>query len=422
MFIHYTTRKALRSLGLFLVRFMLVGLMVLLPTQLFASIAPDPPIPTTVISLAGQYARVPDWAQITFRTLPPILSGGVFESPSEINQQLGYDLSRQWEVGQTADTYLKLGDFQTSLYPQIFNLHTIAQIANLDLEQVALSAFKTVTWQTLDDLVTAIPGLGGYEVADIPVIADLLRGHGSRFPGTPPFNPNTTLAEVLNVNPNLGQLSLGELGEQLGQFAITDIPGLENVPLQNLRNWGDSFIRDVPGLADIPLNQMPNPIANLGIMGVVDMVYGPAEQDRRNTISGGDQVGFSATCQENCAHVELTGNPTLHGKQWISGKYQDVKGGFGVLRAANGGKEPTGRHPFGKAFKLSVWDVDESTGSVSTALHFRICYRGIPISAAPLISWVRFRPQLPGNRTHLCGIVRPSGRRLQSSRRSGGRL
>jgi hypothetical protein len=68
----------------------------------------------------------------------------------------------------------------------------------------------------------------------------------------------------------------------------------------------------------------------------------------------------------------------LYGRQWISGKYQQVKGGFGILGAVNGGLEPTGRHPFGDVFKVSVWDVDESTGTLSTALHFRICKRGMP--------------------------------------------
>ena len=66
----------------------------------------------------------------------------------------------------------------------------------------------------------------------------------------------------------------------------------------------------------------------------------------------------------------------MHGKQWISGKYQEVEGGEGFLKIVNGGKEPTGRHPFGDAFKVAVWDIDETSGSVSTALFFRICQRG----------------------------------------------
>ncbi|MCC5662216.1 hypothetical protein LC608_35985, partial [Nostoc sp. XA010] len=38
---------------------------------------------------------------------------------------------------------------------------------------------------------------------------------------------------------------------------------------------------------------------------------------------------------------------------------------------------PTGRHPFGKSFKQVVWDIDESSGSVNTAMFFRFC-KNIP--------------------------------------------
>ncbi len=285
----------------------------------------------------------------------------------------GYDLSRVWQAGQTADQYLKLGDLQTSFYPQIFNLYSIGQITQIDVQQVALSALESIAWQRIDDLVGAIPGLGNYAIRQIPPIAALLTQAR-----TPPFNPNSSLSELLQTLPEIGQLPLGELGKTLETFAIGDIPGLQNIPLQNLANWANTKIAGVPGLADVPFAQMPNPINAAGLIGTVDVVYGEKESDRRNTISGSDQAGFQVPCKENCAHVELAGAPTLYGKQWISGKYQKVKGGTGILGAVNGGQEPTGRHPFGDAFKVALWDVDESSGQASTALFFRICKRGLP--------------------------------------------
>ena len=177
---------------------------------------------------------------------------------------------------------------------------------------------------------------------------------------------------------------MGQLGKGLEQFAIADIPGLQNIPLQNLAKWENTKVSGIPGLADVPLSQMPNPISVTGMIGTVDVVYGPAERDRTNTISGSHEVGFQVPCKENCAHVELAGGQPLYGKQWISGKYQKVKGGFGVLGAVNDGKEPTGRHPFGDVFKVAVWDVDEVKGNASTALFFRIYKRGIPdLSCTP---------------------------------------
>ncbi len=362
-----------------LVTLVLVLLVWLLPAAAFAEPITEPSIPTVPIEWEGHYARTPDWSRITFRTLPPILSDGSFESPPDVNGMLGYDLSRIWKAGQTADTYLKLGDFQSSLYLQIFNLYTIAQSTHLDLKQIALSALEMAAWQSLDDLVTAIPGLGNFRVSEVPAIAALLR-KSNGFPGTPGFNPNATIpggdtiADVLNANPDLGQLKLGDLGEQLNSFAIADIPGLQNVPLQNLKDWGDSTIGGVPGLADVPFDQMPNPVGAAGILGMVDVVYGAAESDRQNTISGSKQEGFAVPCQTECGYVEMAGSPALYGKQWISGKYQKVRGGEGALAAVNGGKEPTGRHPFGDAFKVVLWDVDEFSGTASTALFFRICH------------------------------------------------
>ena len=50
-----------------------------------------------------------------------------------------------------------------------------------------------------------------------------------------------------------------------------------------------------------------------------------------------------------------------------------MKGGHGALGALNGGREPTGRHPFGSAFKVVVWEPDETADTVSTALFFRVC-------------------------------------------------
>ena len=366
------------TLGRWLIAFSLCVLVLLVPASASASIAPEPPFPITAIEWQGQYARLPDWSQITLRSLPPMQSAGGFTASTALNQAAGYDLSRQWQAGQTADTYLKLGDLQTSLYPQLFNLYTLAQATHFNPSQVALAALEPAAWQTIHDLVTAVPGLGNERVQDVPPIQQLLLGQASSVANLLSLKPNVSIAALLEAVPALGQLSLGQLGKGLKQFALTDIPGLQNIPLQNLAQWENSRVAGIPGLANVPLAQMPNPLAATGMLGTVDVVYGPAEHERTNTISGSHEQGFEVPCQANCAHVEFAGTAPLSGKQWISGKYQQVKGGTGVLATVHGGLEPTGRHPFGDVFKVSVWDVDEATGTVSTALHFRICKRGVP--------------------------------------------
>ena len=55
----------------------------------FATIAPDPTIPTTAIEWEQQAARIPDWSRISFRTLPPVASDGAFDATPEASQAEG---------------------------------------------------------------------------------------------------------------------------------------------------------------------------------------------------------------------------------------------------------------------------------------------------------------------------------------------
>ncbi|MGG6242697.1 hypothetical protein ACQ4N7_29160 [Nodosilinea sp. AN01ver1] len=366
-------RRHLQRLGLVTLGLLTAGLVWLRPAPQAAT---EPWIPTVPVQWDKQYARVPDWSQLTFANLPPLLSGGAVDIPSNLIASLGYDPSRMWQAGQSVAEVLKLGDFQTSLYPQLFNLQTLAQFAHLDLNQMALGALELVGWQRVEDLVSAIPGLGNLRLDQVPPLEALI-SEALPVLSLQGLNGNDlTLSSLLEEFPDLGQLSLGQLGEQLNAFALTDIPGLTGISLQNFRDWGNSTIGGVPGLVSVPLDQMPNPLSGAGAIGQIDMVYGQAETQRQATISGSKQAGFQVPCEESCAHVEFAGTPGLHGKQWISGQVQQVPGGEGFLSFVNGGQEPTGRHPFGDAFKVALWDVDESSGTVSTALFFRMCQRG----------------------------------------------
>jgi hypothetical protein len=97
-------------------------------------------------------------------------------------------------------------------------------------------------------------------------------------------------------------------------------------------------------------------------------------------VSGSDVAGFSVPCQgEKCPYIELDDlensgrniRGKFEGRSWISGKYQQVEGGWGCLKPVNGAKEPTGRLPYGSAFKVVVMEPNEKTDTVDTALFFR---------------------------------------------------
>lgn len=347
----------------------------------FARTIDDGSLPTRILEVVGSQSGLPatqvllpDWNQISLSQMPGISRSGSIDGKPYI-QALGYDLSRSWNTGMSPDQYLKLGDISEAFQAEVFSLEAIAQLTNLDLNQVALSAFTLVADQTLDHLAEIVPELAQTQVREIAPIAALLAAKAGRIDVS-----NQTLAEVLATSPQAGQLQLRQI--DLSSFPITSIPNLEAVQLQQFEGWMNSFVEEVPGLGNVPLGSMPNPIAELGSLVMrIDQVYGPTEAQRNNTISGSDVQGFSVPCAGDCAYIELddlenagrNARGSLEGKQWISGKYQEVEGGWGTLRSVNGGREPTGRLPFGSAFKVAVMEPDETSDTVDTALFFRFC-------------------------------------------------
>jgi len=346
-----------------------------LPTRIVEVANPQSQLPATKVLL-------PDWSRISLGQLPGISQSGAIDG-SPYTQTLGYDLSRTWNVGMTPDQYLKLGDISEALQAEEFSLQAIAtlrtvpeantDINSIDLNKIALSEFPLIGEQTLSHLAQVVPELAKTQVNNITPVATLLKSQGIAA-------SNLTLAQVL-TQYEVGQMKLGEI--DLSEFSISSIPNLDAVQLQQFTGWMNSNVSDIPGLGQVPLGSMPNPITEIGSLVMrIDVVYGPTENRRNNTISGSDVQGFSVPCTEkDCAYLELddlenagrSDRSKLEGKQWISGKYQEVEGGRGILKAVNNGREPTGRLPFGKAFKVVVMEPDETTDTVDTALFFRFC-------------------------------------------------
>jgi hypothetical protein len=332
---------------------------------------------------------LPDWSQISFGSFPPIGSAGSMDG-RQYEPQLGYDISRTWQVGMTPDQYLKLGDIAEALRADVFSVDAIGKIIGTDLKKAALSAFGLAGEQTIEHLVAIVPGLGELNVSDVQPVLELfssatgLELDGLNWGNIGGINGGGgAIKDIIAGNESLGKLKLGEI--DLSQFAIGDIPGLDGVDLGQFQEWGNAFLSDVPGLNQVPLSEFPNPVAEVGnVVSRIDMIYSDAENKTKNTISGSSQVGFSVPCtEEKCAYIELddledAGNAvksSFEGKQWVSGKYQEVDGGFGVLGNVNGGKEPTGRHPFGDGFKMVIMEPDETTDTVDSAIFFRYCQR-----------------------------------------------
>ncbi|MDY6897590.1 MAG: hypothetical protein SWZ49_05855 [Cyanobacteriota bacterium] len=333
------------------------------------SVSNPPSVQTEIPTINWENTRLPDWNQITFSKMPAITESGSFQAPVNVSQKLGYDPSRSWDTGQKPDSFTMLGDFQDSFKLQEFSLLDIYQIAGSDIQEIDLSRFGVVKFQTIESLVKAIPNLEEWKIGDVKPIYDLLSENLSQS-----FNANQTIGNLLKKSSHLGKLNFDSLN--LASYNIDSIPGLSTTPIASFDKWQGVYIDEIPGLSDVPFSQFPNPANPVGMqVGIVDVAFATDEQKRDRTISGSNKEGFAVPCDKDCAHIEVSGSQAVHGKAWVSGKYQLVKGGRGILGSVNGGKEPTGRNLFGDAFKVALWDVSEVEGKVSQSLFFRVCMR-----------------------------------------------
>lgn len=309
---------------------------------------------------------LPDWQRISFGSLPAIQQNGSAKIESK---------TRTWQAGQTSDKYLRLGDITEALRPDLLSLTAINNDNNF--QKISLNSFPLLTQQPLKQLLAVVPSLGQFSAQQVPPIAAVLSSQKTNSLGNFAVDNTTPLSTLLTNNPALGDLKLNEV--DLSQYTIADIPNIESVQLGQFQGWQDALIADVPGLNALALASFPVPLAELGnTVAQIDMIWGKAEKRRENdVISGSDIAGFSVPCRNQaCPYIELN-NPTRSIKSggkslsWISGKYQQVEGGWGCLQGVNGGKEPTGRLPFGNVFKVVVMEPDEQTDTVDTALFFR---------------------------------------------------
>lgn len=287
---------------------------------------------------------------------------------------MGYDPQRHWEAGDRPADVFVLGDFQSSLDTQNLNLDQISQVTGLDLSQMKISEVPFLQGRSVAEVAEATPALKDFTMEEIPA----LDGLG--------LDSSMTLGEAMEMDPSIGEMDFSAIA---GDSAVTDVPNLDLASMDSFEDWQATAISEVPGLGDIPMGSMPNGLGILsGLWGKFDMPYGPKEHTKTKTkysITGSNKDGFTVQCGQprGCAHIELSGFFQMHGAQWISGGtgpgQQMVNGGEGVLGTVNGGKEPTGRHPYGDQFKIVLDEVSESEGSAKFALYFKYCYRGPPV-------------------------------------------
>ena len=194
------------------------------------SISNPPSTQTEVPTINWENTRLPDWNQITFSKMPAIAESGSFQAPRNVSQKLGYDPSRRWNAGQKPDAFTMLGDFQDSFKLQEFSLLDISQITGSDIQEIDLSRFGVVKFQTIESLVKAIPNLEEWKIGDVKPIYDLLSENLSQS-----FNANQTIGNLLKKSSHLGKLNFDSLN--LASYNIDSIPGLSTTPIASFDKW-----------------------------------------------------------------------------------------------------------------------------------------------------------------------------------------
>ena len=324
---------------------------------------------TTTFSQETEIKLLPDFSQVSLSDFGGIEENGFIGD--EYNELAGYDVSRQFNEGDTPEQFLKLGDLEASLAPQQFSLEDIIRVSNteVDISNIPLSEYSLVGKQTLEELVEAVPSLGMENASDVAPIASLLEEEGF---GDATNSDISTIIE----NEEIANLELDEI--DLSEFSLDSIPNVEQAQLEDFADYQSSSIAEIPGLADVPLADYPEPITPVGtFVARIDFVWGGAESSRQRTISGSYIDGFQVPCDTNCEYLELDElenvgraiQSPFEGQQWIAGREHYVNGGTGCFA---GGKEPTGIHPFGDVFKEVLWWTDEPTDTAEIVIFFNI--------------------------------------------------
>lgn len=391
----------------FLSLFSAIAFMLAILTHSTVLRANDDNIPTLSQNIEGFTVEIPDWDRITWSSLPPIESSGQIAIPQELIYQLGYNPGRTWKIGDTADRIVKLGDVD-SLKIEKFALRQIEDLSGIKLASFNLKDFDLASWQTLESITNAIPGLDAIAVSEIKFFKDFIAAAegGDLFDAL-------TIGDAAQL-PGLGNLPFGEVLD-LSKYKLDSIPGLIFTPIDSLKDWGNSFISQVPGLNLVPFAKFPLSFGfNLTQVAIADNIFsvqehGDPEVGKEYFVSGqtkGDKT-IPVRCKPNkpCAYVEFSGKlgelDPFFGKRWASGETQQVEGGEKFLKIINGGKEPTGRLVFGEVFKVVVTKTNESLDLASTGLYLRVCIKDLFVDLGCSPYFIGPIPWIPMRQGHL---------------------
>lgn len=316
-----------------------------------------------------------------------------------------------WTSGTRPDRLFTIGMFQRSFGFQNLSLNQIDALTGQSHADAPLSSFSLGQNLTVSELISALPGFGQLPVSMSPPIQALAQKLGIDTVG------GSVLIEA--ISPLITE-PISYLGSDLANYAISQIPGLRALALQQFPGWADTQIAEVPGLSNVPLI---NSLLLKDYFVPFDIPFGMSpcnlSQECRefnidNTASG-NWKNMSIPCvSSTCSHIEVKRLGSDTNKiRWVS-KEQKVPGGNGFLCT----EEPTGRFPFGKNPKVVLEEIREEPGETEFALYFSIdgpfgaesahCFGPFPMpfwGKRKEKQLILFGPDKPSKKTPLSDII-----------------
>ena len=240
-------------------------------------------------TINGQEVTVPDWENITFGSLPPVMSAGEIRvTAREVSgikvkkkyarraeQVFNYNPSRAWSTGTPVSGIFKLGDFEAFGLPEQ-SLAQIAASGGTSLENKSLKDFGPFSEQSLKSLTIVVPEILDQPVSAIPVIRDF----------------------VANVTENpIAQDLMSQADRQvLARFAEQH-PELVNLPIEAILDGDvDSVINYGEKIALERLEQI-NPA--LGGIPIGAIARGDWKQAGKELLNSGVKLAVGKLIKEN---------------------------------------------------------------------------------------------------------------------------
>ena len=340
-------------------------------------------IPSKTVTVNGKTVQVPDFEQTTFESLPPTTSSGSLIVPQKVIDDLGFDPSTAWVAGQKPQTFLKLGSL-SGLGIQKLSIEQIGYLTNISSDTQKLNTFQPIEWQSADSLLQAMPGLSDTPLQDVGPLLSLFEKYGVSSDIL-----NSTVGNAVQSVPEVAKKLLGKELD-LSKYKLNDIPGLGQVPLQEFKGWSAATVAGIPSLSQVRWKDFPTPPPGvIRTVAPIDFTGSKEETMSKEAIpyvisgsiepkSGLRTIPVPPPIGQKIPYVELAdyfgSQGPSYGGRWFAGS-QHVSGGYGILRAVNGGKEPTGLATYGPLFKVSLNETDETKGLATFNISFRFCLK-----------------------------------------------